>query len=206
MKRFLFILLILNAFNNNVNAQETQNTIYPRFTVGLEWGYVASLHSAHHYNFFAQEGYRVDDIDSDFIYRSNADVYLNLGWDLNPIWNFSLYIGYAGIGDLHNAIPITVRATRYFGSNPLSDRWFAFTDIGSGICLKTPLQEIAVGKIGGGYQLSLSPDTKLSFILSLRTTYTHPNIYYDYLRVPMERTNRNDAIVSGASAGLALLF
>ena len=206
MKRLILILLIISLFNNNIKAQETKDPTYPRFTFGLEWGYVASLHSAYHYNFFAQEGYRVDDKDSDFIYKSNADVYLNLGWDLNPIWNLSLYIGYAGIADQHNSIPITIRGTRYFGSDALSDRWFAFADIGSGICLKTPLQEIATAKIGAGYQLCLSPDTKLSFLLSMRTTYSHPNIYYDYQRVPMERTNRNDILVSGLSVGLALLF
>lgn len=206
MKRLLFILVTISVFNNNVTAQEAKGETYPRFTFGLEWGYVASLHSAHHYNFFAQEGYRVDEIESDFIYRNNADVYLNVGLDLNALWNLSLYVGYEGIVDFHNAIPITIRGTRYFGADPLSDRWFAFADIGSGICLKTPIQEIATGKIGAGYQLSLSPDTKLSFIVSMRSTYTHPNIYYDYQRVPMEDTNRNDVLVSGLSAGLALLF
>ena len=206
MKKILLILLTLSLFNNYVKAQETGGETYPKFTVGMEWGYIASLHTVYHYNYLAQEGFRIDDKDSCFGYSSNADIYVNFGWDLDPVWNLSLYIGYTGVGDMHTALPVSIRGTRYFSSDVLSDRWFAFADVGSGICLKTPLQEIAVCKIGCGYQLALSRDTKLDFLISLRSIYTHPNIYLDDNMIPMSRTYRNNAIVSGLSAGIALMF
>jgi hypothetical protein len=81
-----------------------------------------------------------------------------------------------------------------------------FADGGSGICLKTPVQEILTGKIGGGYQMSLSRDTKLNFLFSARGTFTHPSVYYDGSRIPMNRTNRNNAVVGAVSIGLGLTF
>lgn len=202
----MLILLALCLFNNYVRAQEAGGETYPKLTVGLEWGYIASLHTVYHYNYLAPEGFRIDDKGSGLGFNSNADLYVNFGWDISPIWNISLYIGYTGVGDMHTALPVSIRGTRYFSNDTLSDRWFAFADLGSGVCLKTPLQEIATCKIGGGYQLALSRDTKLDFLVSFRSIYTHPNIYLDGNMIPKSRTYRNNAIVSGLSAGIALLF
>jgi hypothetical protein len=206
MKRFILILLIFCIFNNNVKAQNEGGETYPKYTFGLEWGYVASMSTLYHYNFHAPEGFRVDEKGMAWGCRSNADVYLNIGWNIDPAWNLALYIGYAGVGDLHNAIPVSIRGTRYFGSDPMQDRWFVFADAGSGICLKTPVQEIATAKIGGGYHISLSRDTKLNLLFSVRSTYTHPSIYYDGSRIPMNRTNRNNAVVSAVSIGLGIIL
>ena len=68
------------------------------------------------------------------------------------------------------------------------------------------VQEILTGKIGGGYQMSLSSDTKLNFLFSARGTFTHPSVYYDSNRIPMNRTNRNNAVVGAVSIGLGLTF
>lgn len=206
MKKVLLILLTLCVFNNNVKAQEERGETYPKFTFGLEWGYIASLTTIYHYNFYAPEGFRVDEQGIISGVRSNADMYLNVGWNISSLWNVSLYVGYAGVGDLHNILPISVRGTRYFGSDPMDDRWFIFADAGLGICLKTPVQEISAVKIGGGYQLALSRDTKLNFLISARSTYTHPSIYFDGSRIPMSRTNRNNAVICALSAGIGLSF
>lgn len=206
MKRILLILLIVCTFNNIVNAQNKGGETYPKFTFGLEWGYVATLHSSYHYYFYAPEGFRVEEKGNILDYKSNADMYLNIGWNISTVWNLSAYVGYAGAGNYHNVIPLSLRGTRYFGDNPMTDRWFVFIDLGSGICLKTPLQEIFAGKIGGGYQLSLSRDTKLSFLFSARSTFTHPSIYYDGLIIPMGNTNRNNALISALSIGMGLTF
>lgn len=206
MKRLLTILLIFFAFNNNVSAKDRAGETYPRFTFGLEWGYIASLTNIYHFNFYAPEGFRVNEEGQRFGYISNADMYFHIGWNASPVWNLAIYVGYTGVGDLHNALPVSIRGTRYFGNNPVSDRWFAFADIGSGICLKTPVQEIMTGKIGAGYQMSLSRDTKLSFLFSARSTFTHPSIYFDTNRIPMNRTNRNNALVGALSIGIGLSF
>lgn len=204
MKRVLLILLIFSLFNRSVDARETERG--SRFTFGLEWNYIATLHYGFHFNYFAPEGFRVDDADHFFGYWNNADMNVHIGWNINPTWNLSMYLGYAGVGNIHNVIPISLRATRYFGKDPLSDRWFAFAEAGSGICIKSPVQEILIGKTGFGYRLSLSPDTKLDFILSARTTYTHPHIYYDGIQISSTRINRNNAYLSALSIGMAITF
>lgn len=206
MKKLFLILLIFCIFNNNVKAQDEGRETYPKLTFGLEWGYVASVTTLYHNNFYAPEGFRVDEKGMSWGYRSNADMYLNIGWNIDPEWNLALYIGYTGVGDLHKALPVSIRGTRYFKTAQSQDRWFVFADGGSGLCLKTPIQEIFTGKIGGGYQMALSRDTKLNILLSARGTFTHPSIFYDDARIPMNRTNRNNAIVGAISFGLGLTF
>lgn len=206
MKKLTLILLTIFLFNNNVIAQDKGRETYPKYTLGLEWGYVASLTTIYRYNFYAPEGFRVDEKGVLSGSQSNADLYLNVGFNLNPLWNLSLYIGYAGVGDYHKILPVSIRGTRYFGTDPLQNRWFAFADAGTGICLKTPLQEILTAKIGTGYQITLSRDTKLNFMIAARSTFTHPGILFDNNRIPMNRINRNNAVVSALSIGIGLTF
>ena len=203
MKKILVILLILFSFNNFVNAQQDR---FSKYTFGVEWGYVATFQSGYRYIFFPPEGYRVDVRDNSFRLQNNADLYIHSGVNLSRSWNLSLYAGYAGVGDIHKVLPVSIRATRYFGKDPLSDRWFAFTDLGSGICFKRPVQEILTGKIGGGYRMSLSRHSKLDFIISARMTYTHPQITYDQEVISQEMVRRNNAYVSALSLGLGLTF
>lgn len=203
MKKILAILLILISFNNFVNAQKDR---FSKYTFGVEWGYVATFQSGYRYIFFPPEGYRVDVRDNSFGLQNNADLYIHSGVNLSRSWNLSLYAGYAGVGDIHKVLPVSIRATRYFGKGPLSDRWFAFTDLGSGICFKRPVQEILTGKIGGGYRMSLSRYSKLDFIISARMTYTHPQITYDQEVISQEMVRRNNAYVSALSLGLGLTF
>ena len=88
----------------------------------------------------------------------------------------------------------------------MSDRWFSFIDLGSGISVKTHPQEILTGKIGGGYRMSLSRNTKLDFLVSLRSALTHPDIEYYGTEIEYSRINRNNAYVSAMSFGIALTF
>lgn len=203
MKKILLILMIISAFTTNSNAQETA---FPRITFGAEWSYIATLQSGWHHNFFSPEGYRVDDADNEFIYHSNAEAYLHAGYNVSRNWNIALYIGMTGISDLHKAIPASIRGTYYIGGDPSRDRWFTYIDLGSGICLKNPPQEILTGKIGGGYRMSLSRNTKLDFIAALRMTYTHPEVRYDGEVIPMQKVNRNNAYLSSILFGIGLTF
>ncbi len=206
MRYFLCIFLILSAININVCAGERGEEALSKVTYGLEWGYVATIQNGYHYNFFAPEGYRVDELDNSFGYISNADVHLHIGYNLSSRWNLSMYIGYEGIADIHQAIPVSLRMTRYFNADPMKDRWLSFIDLGSGICLKRRPEEILTGKIGVGYRLALSRSTSLDFILSARFIYTHPEIIYDKEPVSFNRINRNNAYVTAISIGMALTF
>jgi hypothetical protein len=177
-----------------------------RFTCGAEWNYVMTLQSGFHYNYFSTEGFRVDERGNDFLYYSNGDVYFHAGYDLDERWNLSMYLGYAGVHNIHAVIPVSIRGTRYFNPNPMGDRWFAFTDLGSGICVKEQPQEILVARLGGGYSLALSRFTRLEFICSARITYTHPQVYDQGDVIRLNKTNRNNAYVSALSLGLGITF
>ena len=191
------------SFSLDSRSQEND---FPRFTFGVEWGYDATFHMLWNYNFFSPEGYRVDQSGNRFVYKSNVEAHLNAGYNIDENWNISVYLGIAGLGDLHKAIPISLRGTYYWGSNPLKDRWFAFMDLGSGISLKRPVQEIFSGKAGGGYRMSLSRDVKLDFLIAFKAAYTHSDITYDDILIDSERINKNDMLLSAIHLGMAINF
>ena len=177
-----------------------------KLTYGVEWNYACTFFSGYHYNFFAPEGHREFPKESRFRYYTNGDAMVHVGYNINSDWNISLFMGYTAIADFHPAIPVSIRATRYFGKDHMADRWFAFWDIGSGICFKKKPQEIVAGKIGGGYRISLSRNTKLDFLASVRMTYTHPQVYFDGIPIDMQWVNRNNAYVGAISFGIGLTF
>ena len=193
-------------FNINVIAQDGHSECYPVFTFGAEWSSVAEIWSGFHHNFFSPEGYRVNLEENSFGYKYSSDLYVHVGYNVNKNWNLSLYIGYADIGENGRIMPVTVRGTAFFGDNPMADRWFTFADLGSGICIKRPVQEIVAGKTGLGYRISLSRDTKLDFHIAARMTYAHKNIIYDNTFIPEDRTNRNNIYVAAVSIGMALVL
>lgn len=203
MKRALAIFLVICVSSVVAGAQEKA---FPRLTFGAEWGYVGVFHSGYHHNFFAPEGYRVNTDSHALTFCNNAEAYFHIGYNLNESWNISFYAGLAGVEKYDKVIPLSIRGTRYFGEDPDSDRWFTFLDLGSGVIIKQHPQEILVGKIGGGYRLSLSRHTKLDFLVNLRTTYTHPQIEYYGKEIPYDRINRNNAYVSAISFDIAITF
>lgn len=195
---------MLCAFNIHVNAQGSRKERYPRLTFGAEWGYVATFWDYTHNNFFSAEGYRINEKVNSFGWVSNGDLYLHAGYNIDESWNISVYAGYGGVNGPNKVIPVSFRATRCYGDDPMKDRWFSFVDLGSGICIKKPVQEIVTGRFGGGYRLSLSKDTKLDLMAGLRLAYTHPEVIHDGRPIPHKMINRNNTICGGLSISLAL--
>ena len=101
---------------------------------------------------------------------------------------------------------MSLRITRYWGDDHISDRWLTFAECGSGISIKKRPQEIFSGKVGGGYRISLSRFTKLDFIAAFRMLYTHPDISYYGYEITQELINRNDGYVGALFFGLSLTF
>ncbi len=202
---YTFVLLALCILRLDAKGGRSAAD-FPRITWGVEWGYTASFYTGWHYNYFSPERYRIDERGKKLKYKNNAEASLHVGYNFDRYWNLALYAGYAGIGQYGRAVPLTVRVTRFFGDNPMNDRWFAFVDLGSGICIKKHPQEIFSGKAGGGRRLSLGRNTKLDFIVSAKSVYTHTAIKYERTWIPEEMTNRNEAYVIAMSLGLSLTF
>lgn len=204
MKRRVLIFLML--LTGHLVYGGNKEKALPKASFGAEWSYMATFFSAYHYNFFDPDGFRVNEKGSAASYFTNGEVCLHVGYNVNALWNIALYAGYAGAGNFHAVIPISVRATRFFGKSHMTDRWFAFCDIGSGISVKNTPQEIYTGKLGGGYRLSLSRHTKIDFIAALRTLYLHTDIEYFGDTLSDDLVNRNDGYVSSLCFGISLTF
>ena len=203
MKRITIIALAMLFLWTKLDSQEIH---HPRITFGAEWGYVGTFYSGYHYNFYAPEGYRVDPREHGFVYESNAEAYLHIGYNFNERYNLSLYAGISAVMDYHHTVPVSIRFTRFFGNSHLKDRWLGFIDLGTGMIIKQSPQELLTGKMGGGYRLSLSRNKKLDIIMSLRAILTHPDIDYYGTMITLERINRNNAYCAAGSIGLALTF
>ena len=204
MKRLAAISTVLFAFLTAARAQGSED--YPRITYGAEWSYLVSAFSAYHYNYFSPEGYRYNSKGASSGLLGSGEGLLHVGYNVTDSWNLAIYAGFTGISDIHNAVPVSFRATHYFKEDRKGDRWFTFADAGTGISIKKQPQEIVALKLGGGYRVSLSRDTKLDFNAALRCTYTHPDIYFDYELITRRWINRNNAIVLSASVGMAVTF
>lgn len=205
MRKFI-IICILISLSVILQARSVSSSDEGRLTFGAEWSFISSFHSRVHHNFFSEEGYRVDLIKRNMGYENNGELELHCGYDINNDWNISLHTGFVGIYNIGNAIPVSIRLTRLFKEDRVGDRWLCYIDTGTGVCLKENPQMIAVGKIGGGYRMSLSRTTKLDFLLACRTSLTHSQVVFDGYVVPFEKTNRNNAFITALSLGISLTF
>ena len=88
----------------------------------------------------------------------------------------------------------------------LKDRWLAFIDLGTGVSIKHEPQEIWTGKLGGGYRITLSRDSKLDLIAAVRLACTHPQIIDGEDLIALEWTNRNLAFLQSFSLGISITF
>lgn len=206
MRKFLCITLIFCSFNLNVKGQNNEREDFARLSFGAEWSYVGTVNYNAWYNFFSSEGYRVSRHESAWGCWNNAEVLLHVGYNFNRHWNLAFYAGMTGMADFHNAVPLSLRATYYFGNDVLKDRWLTYLDLGTGVSLKTEPQEIWTGKLGGGYRITLSRDTKLDLVASIRLACTHPQVIDGEDIITLEWTNRNLAFLQSFSLGMSITF
>lgn len=198
------ISLSYSLFNKNVNKMTRRKEGISRLSFGAEWSYIGTLHYNTWYNFFSTEGYRISRHENVSGYWNNGEALLHVGYNFNKHWNLALYAGLTGFADIHNAVPVSIRATYCFGQDEQKDRWLTFLDLGSGISIKNEPQEIWTGKIGGGYRITLSRDTKLDFIAAVRLACTHPQIFDEGDLITLRWTNRNLAFLQSFSLGMSI--
>ena len=205
MKRGLTIITMLFLLGLSA-AGKSPSRVSPRITFGCQWDYCGTFLTGLDQYFYAPEGFRESIKYNAVTYLTNGESAIHGGYNFNDNWNLSLYIGYTALGEYHRAVPVSLRATRYYGDNPLDDRWFSFIDLGSGVSIKSHPQEIFTGKIGGGYRMSLSRYAKLDFILSLRAIYTHPDLIYYNEIIQDKDISSNHGYACSISCGIGITF
>ena len=130
MKGKAVISMIFMIFLNIAAAFAQEDT--RRITFGAEWSGSAVFYTAYHLNYFSPDGYRYNQRGVETEPAFNGEVLLHVGYNLKDRWNLALYTGFTGISKIHNAVPVSFRATRMFKSNRHGDRWLAFADAGTG--------------------------------------------------------------------------
>lgn len=200
----LSISLIIILLSCLSTMTEARNARRPVFTYGAEWNYVGTFASAKRQNFYSPDGYRVGIRKTELTYASNGEILFHVGVNPDDNWNVALYAGYTNIAKENDAIPISLRLTRFFYSNELSDKWLCYLDFGSGFTPNKELKPQFSGKIGGGYRFSLSRRTKIDLVSGIKLSYTKPQVYFDNELIPDSQIKRNSAIFTALTIGISI--
>lgn len=198
-----FSLLLLAGLSASAAAQTS-------FTWGVEWGYTATMLNSHSFNYHSTDGVRVDDTDSGFDYKSNGLVLLNLGAYIGNHFCATINTGYAGIYEMRDVFPLSLRAT-YFVRN-YKDGGFKFmADAGTAFPLQGSFNDkgIYMFKAGTGYRMPIYDKFGLDLTFALQYSMDHPHEFidkYTHEIVPASDIRRSDRNYLALNISLALCF
>lgn len=142
----------------------------------FEWGYVQNVFEHHHYNLLSTIGYRIDENLSSIYTKPNAFALLGVDFMAGQKFSFALSTGFEGIFNGCSIVPIRLRIN-YFYKGYHKDGFYSFAGAGLGIRSGESLMRNTIGlmlNIGEGYRISLTPSSKIDFILSIRNSRVNP--------------------------------
>ncbi|MBO8445287.1 MAG: hypothetical protein IAC23_06300 [Bacteroidetes bacterium] len=208
MKKLLLLMILMQA-GPVLNAGNPDRP-FPRMTFGVEGNFLLNFGAWRHFNYIADEGYRVNIKDFRSSANANGQLLANVGCNISRRVNIALYAGIAGLYEDKAAIPVSVRVTVLYGQNPLKCRWFSFADAGAGIGSFYEKDVSPFAKLGGGYRISLSRSVKLDFMIAYQLLASHPGVTEEIDGVPTPvtgtRLRRNDMLTNALSFGIGLNF
>lgn len=173
-----------------------------RFTYGFEWAYSAMFLRIKHHNYILSTG-RVDDRSCCLDYINNGLALAHVGLNCGKHLNMSIYGGYGSIYYEERAFPLTLRGTWFFGQEPSSSRWFMLLD--GGCAFRNGSTTAALGKLGGGYRVSLTRSVKLDFALAYQFTYAELEMYDDEGNLLSSgRIRRNDNYLNSVNLSIGI--
>ena len=171
--KILRYISILSAMLLACTAASARGSL---FRYGVEWGYTPMVYEAHHLNYIAREGFRVDDNDSGGKFNSNALLLMDFGVNLTDNFSLGLYFGYAGLSEDNRVLPLSMRMT-WFPKGITTDGFMCYAEAGAGFHL--PWQDVPkrnaafLASAGAGYHLALSRSMGLDFQIGLRESLDH---------------------------------
>jgi len=180
-------------------AEKEKQTL---LTYGVEIDYTAQFHVYSHFNYISESGYRVNHVDTDFSYLTNAQILGHIGMNLGKHTNLAVYGGYMGVTRHQKMFPLCLRATVLFGQPEDKGRGLMFASGGVGFKGSSQIIGIAqLAKLGGGYRFGLTRNVKLDVLCSLQEVLWHPNFFAESLDI-----RRSNEICLGLNLGTALVF
>lgn len=209
MKKILLLMILLLPVPDLLIARNPCRS-FPRITFGIEGNFMLNFGTWRHFNYIAEEGYRVNIKDFRRSVNTNGQLLANVGCNIGSRVNVALYVGIAGIYREKAAVPAAVRATVFYGKDPLKGRWFSFADAGAGIGSFREKDISPFGRLGAGYRVSLTRSVKLDFMLAYQLLFSHPEVTEDIegVQIPVTgtRLRRNEILTNALSFGIGLNF
>lgn len=183
---------------------------FPRITFGIEGSFATNFWTYSHFNYIADEGYRVNIRHNEPDLHLNGQLLANAGCNLSQRTNLSVYCGICGLSTREIMMPVSLRFTYMFGDSPLKNRWITFAETGI-MTERLKLEEFsAIGKLGGGYRISLSRSVKLDLLMAYQAVFAHPDVSEisgdKTIPVTGDRLRRNNAILNALTFGFGLCF
>lgn len=200
MTKRLLILLLLTC---SINAFARK----PNVSYGLEWGYTASFLRTVHYSFVCSDGYRIVDNSSSFNYFSNGSILANVGLDLLPKLNLSVYSGLAGVWSDRWVVPVELRL-RFCPAGLYGDGFICSAGASVNFPTKTLRETCFRASAGAGYRVAVFRDISVDFLLSVGYSTDHDQIIDPISGdiVTYSNISHNDSGYLGISLSAAINF
>lgn len=163
-----------------------------------EWGYDGMFHTAHHFNYICNEGYRIDDKWQELHYNTNGNILISAGVEITGKSAISIESGITGICRDGWVVPVMLQYTLAPRGNHQPGIIYR-ADAGIGLHLNGPdvnnQRACYIAKASAGYRNALNSRFSLDFLGGIRAVLDFPLIKdpdtHEYLS--KEKTRRSIA-------------
>ena len=168
MKKGLLILMLLAC---SIEALAWK----PNVSYGLEWGYTGSFLRNVRYSYICSDGYRIVDNSAGFNYFSNGSVLANVGLDVLPKLNVSVYSGLIGVWSDRWMVPVELRL-RFCPAGLYSDGFICSLGTSANFPTKVLRETCMRVSAGAGYRVAVFKDISVDFVMSVGYSTDHDQI------------------------------
>lgn len=147
----------------------------PKVSFGLEWGYTGTFLRTYQYNYIYSAGSRITEDGAYPWYYSNGSVLANVGLDISPKVNLSVYSGLLGVYSRRWFVPIELRA-RWCPHGLENDG--PVLHAGEAVAFPTSVLRETGSRttVGGGYRFMVYKHISVDFLMSFNLSTDHTRI------------------------------
>lgn len=175
-----------------------------RFFFTAEAGYMTDFRLMSHFNYIAEEGYRVDVKDYALLYFTDAWISAGAGVRIGRHFDLSLKAGYRSIGSKDALVPVLLCPRVVFGEAGDRLRGLLHAEAGPAFRGSAGADRVATtGRLGGGLRIETGSRAKLEFLGGLNGTLWHP-LPSDIVNI--KEIRRNNEVLLGLNFGMAVVL
>ena len=151
-----------------------------RITWGLEWGIAGTVFSHHDFQYTTLEGHHIDQHLNEGQFHVHGLMTARIGLQTGPRLNLSLISGWQGMQYEIRCIPVSLRMTYAFGTDPESAGISTFLEGGIGLKENLNGSNGTFAKTGFSYRIPLGYGFRLCMNAAAQATFCQPDIYDPY--------------------------